>query len=367
MSSAEYYEDLSRASSSEESDDEESLCDEEEPVNDDVDDSNITDNRCILHVDVDCFYCQCEMIDRNISSERPIAIGQKHIIVTCNYAARNYGVKKLELRDQAYKKCPSLLILEGSDLERYRIHARNVYLSFRTACQRIHPSVSVAKGAMDEMSADLSVACFQNSYHSAAPSSSKTASSASVPLSHDMDNFSPYVYGEQSFGKEKVTLTEDQTGDSVVVVNNHPDILSDHQISSGVGSSEQCSLYRNNVHRNLQQAACFARQVQRAILDETGFTVTCGISVNPLLSKWAGDLRKPNSINILYPPCWERASSAQHLISGMPLRKIPGVGHATLKALEPCLERRHSSSHGRVQQQQHQQQPQQKRRIWTCQ
>ena len=86
---------------------------------------------------------------------RPLAIGQKHIVVTCNYAARAASVTKLMLRDEAHRRCPHLLLVEGSDLERYRIHGRRIYESFRQTCQRLRPNCSVAKGSMDEMVADL--------------------------------------------------------------------------------------------------------------------------------------------------------------------------------------------------------------------
>lgn len=71
-------------------------------------------SRSIVHLDVDCFYCQCEEIDGPPDfKERPIAIGQKHIVVTCNYIARREGVKKLQCRIEAMRKCPNLLIIEG--------------------------------------------------------------------------------------------------------------------------------------------------------------------------------------------------------------------------------------------------------------
>ena len=85
-------------------------------------------------------YCQCEEIDRNlrqVKPPRPLAIGQKHIIVTCNYEARKRGVKKLQLRENAMVVCPDLWIVEGSDLQRYRYHSRKVYESFRNALYEI--------------------------------------------------------------------------------------------------------------------------------------------------------------------------------------------------------------------------------------
>ena len=79
-------------------------------------------NRLILHLDVDCFYCQCECIRRQIDySNVPMAIGQKHIIVTCNYAAREQlGVTKLMNRKLAQKLHPHLIIIDGSDLQYFR-------------------------------------------------------------------------------------------------------------------------------------------------------------------------------------------------------------------------------------------------------
>ena len=44
--------------------------------------------RCILHVDLDCFYAQVEMRRAGLPPERPLAVTQKFLVVTCNYAAR---------------------------------------------------------------------------------------------------------------------------------------------------------------------------------------------------------------------------------------------------------------------------------------
>ena len=74
----------------------------------------------ILHLDIDCFYCQCEEILNPPLAKKPLAIGQKHIIVTANYVARKLGIKKLMGRDEAFRICPALTIVDGSDLEKYR-------------------------------------------------------------------------------------------------------------------------------------------------------------------------------------------------------------------------------------------------------
>jgi len=154
------------------------------------------DHRCIVHVDVDCFYCQCEHQDRNIPADRPMAIGQKQIVVTCNYAARDVGVTKLQSRTDAFIRCPNLLIVEGSDLERYRIHARKIYECFRRTCKEIHPDIAVCKGSMDEMMADFSVAC-----------------KGDQTTADDIEFLQQvHIYGES--GNEKTIVREDQPGAS---------------------------------------------------------------------------------------------------------------------------------------------------------
>jgi nucleotidyltransferase/DNA polymerase involved in DNA repair len=350
-----YYEGLSGDSSSSDDDDEESDIDIED-VNDDDDDERkspatnrsaaaaaaaSSKTRCILHLDVDCFYGQCEHIDRNIPVDRPLAIGQKHIIVTSNYAARAYGVGKLESRDAALAKCPGLLIVEGSDLEQYRKHAWKIYRSFRQACQEEchHGSahVAVSKGSgMDEMMADLSAAVDVSLAGDTATSSTAAAAASSI-----LSESNVYVYGEQGTS-ETTVLTEDQSGASAVVVSGsayHP------YDDDGDGDEP--------IQRRLRRASEIAVRIRRRVLEETGFTTTLGISVNPLLAKLAGGLKKPHTVNILYP--WR----APPLLASMPLRKIPGIGSRTIKALNPCL----LAQHG---QQLHRQQQQQQPPFWTC-
>ena len=47
--------------------------------------------RCVIHIDIDCFYVQVEMLRLGLPAERPVAVTQKFLVVTCN-AARAAGV-----------------------------------------------------------------------------------------------------------------------------------------------------------------------------------------------------------------------------------------------------------------------------------
>uniref|UniRef100_A0A9L0TJS6 DNA polymerase iota n=1 Tax=Equus caballus TaxID=9796 RepID=A0A9L0TJS6_HORSE len=76
--------------------------------------------RVIVHVDLDCFYAQVEMISNPELKGKPLGVQQKSLMVTCNYEARKLGVKKcMNIRD-AKEKCPQLVLVNGEDLTRYR-------------------------------------------------------------------------------------------------------------------------------------------------------------------------------------------------------------------------------------------------------
>lgn len=76
--------------------------------------------RTIVHIDIDCFYAQVEILKNPSLKDLPVGIQQKNIVVTCNYTAREYGVKKcMEVRE-AQNLCPQLVLVCGEDLYDYR-------------------------------------------------------------------------------------------------------------------------------------------------------------------------------------------------------------------------------------------------------
>ncbi|XP_075345215.1 DNA polymerase iota isoform X2 [Mycteria americana] len=79
-----------------------------------------TARRVIVHVDLDCFYAQVEMIRNPELRDKPLGVQQKSIVVTSNYEARKLGVKKLMSVKDAKEKCPQLILVNGEDLTPYR-------------------------------------------------------------------------------------------------------------------------------------------------------------------------------------------------------------------------------------------------------
>jgi len=73
--------------------------------------------RKIIHVDMDCFYAAVEMRDNPLIAHLPIAVGgsedRRGVISTCNYLAREYGVRSAMATATALKLCRRLVLVPG--------------------------------------------------------------------------------------------------------------------------------------------------------------------------------------------------------------------------------------------------------------
>ncbi|KAL3923520.1 MAG: hypothetical protein SGILL_001610 [Bacillariaceae sp.] len=302
--------------------------------------------RTILHLDIDCFYVQAEEIQRELrKSDKPIppmAIGQKHIIVTANYIARSLGVKKLQSKREALETCPTLWIIDRSDLRQYRKFSRAVYEAFRrtiyelyrrvfrdtsTSMEAILKRVACVRGTMDEMMTDLSTVVNKISNE---PDGGEAVLSKLIPSQRIEEQHKLHVFGEDS--QTPVELVEDQTG-ARTTVSFH---------SSNSYGTQNLARSRRNIHeshngnkmecrKRLEIADQLGRYICFHVQKQTQFHTTVGISVSPLLAKIASGLTKPKAINVLLP--WRTSE----LLYCMPLRKMPNVGHRTMKALEGAL------------------------------
>ena len=111
------------------------------------DDANAS-RRIVAHFDVDAFYSQVEELRDPRLRGRPMAVTQKFLIVTANYAARSAGLKKLMSTTKAKALCPEVALVSGEDLTPYRACAKKV----RAALERFG---TCEKLGLDECWVDL--------------------------------------------------------------------------------------------------------------------------------------------------------------------------------------------------------------------
>ena len=65
--------------------------------------------RCILHLDLDCFYAQVESKRLGLPEDEPLAVQQWGGLLAINYAARAFGIKRGMRVEEAKALCPALL------------------------------------------------------------------------------------------------------------------------------------------------------------------------------------------------------------------------------------------------------------------
>lgn len=191
----------------------------------------------IIHIDVDCFYAQVEMLRKPELRNVPLGIQQKNIVVTSNYEARKYGVQKCMLVSDALKVCPNLTLVNGEDLHDYRTASNKIFMALQ--CWKC----PVEKLGMDENFIDVTNLIQEKL---------KTMNEKSVALSG-------HIYSEPSI---------------------------------------ECPC---GCHNRLRIASQIASEIRKKIYEELGFTTCTGIAHNKLLAKLMCPLHKPNDQTTIFP------------------------------------------------------------------
>ena len=98
--------------------------------------------RKIIHVDMDCFYAAVEMRDDPSLRDIPVAIGgstdRRGVISTCNYPARQFGVRSAMATAHALRLCPGLQVIKGR-MQAYVAESKKIREIFERYTTKIEP------------------------------------------------------------------------------------------------------------------------------------------------------------------------------------------------------------------------------------
>lgn len=67
--------------------------------------------QCICHIDMDAFYASVEELENPELKRVPMAVGGMSMLCTCNYLARQYGVRSAMPGFIGKKLCPELVLI----------------------------------------------------------------------------------------------------------------------------------------------------------------------------------------------------------------------------------------------------------------
>lgn len=95
----------------------------------------------IIHIDMDCFYAAVEMRDFPEYRNIPIAVGgdgPRSVLCTCNYQAREFGVRSAMPAIKAKQLCPKLIIVPGR-MSVYKSVSQQINAIFQRYTSLIEP------------------------------------------------------------------------------------------------------------------------------------------------------------------------------------------------------------------------------------
>eukprot|EP00037_Helgoeca_nana_P009816 m.86143 g.86143 ORF g.86143 m.86143 type:complete len:571 (+) comp19821_c0_seq3:201-1913(+) len=278
-------------------------------------------DRVVIHVDLDSFYAQVEQRRLGLPPETPLCVTQWGVLLAANYNARPFGVKKGMAEADAIKLCHGLTCVEVE-----KVSVDTFVDTFAGA--------AATDGATDPGtdSGDLdgalaaSAAGSQCSAAASAPASSDDKTKVSLrryrKASHQVmgviRRFIPEskierigmdeVYGDVSV--LAAALVRETSVEALgAELAKAPGQLYATYADDGDGDDVESVA--------ILAGAVICSRIRAAVLAETTYVISGGVSSNKTVSKVASALNKPDHLTVVQP------SEGAALILAQPVRKVP--------------------------------------------
>ena len=262
------------------------------------------DRRVVAHFDADCFYAQVEELrDPNLAS-RPVAVTQKYLVVTANYAARKAGVGKLTSIAEAKRLCPDAAFVCGEDLTPYREFSKRIrrVLARFGACEKL---------GLDECWVDVTREVDRRL--------------ASAALEGDDATRDENVGHRLAAGATLASSNRHRPMD-LRAQRAAPTERIDDTATQSLSSSSSSSFARETKdERRVRVGAAVAAEARAAVLAETGVRCSAGVATNKMIAKLVSGVHKPDDQTYV-PPGFRACAS---LVAPLAMRALPGVGRRT--------------------------------------
>ncbi|MCI6013414.1 MAG: DNA polymerase IV, partial [Coprobacillus sp.] len=113
-------------------------------------------SKIIFHIDMNCFYCSCEIAENEDLSGKPIVVAHKDIIdrgiiLSPSYEARKYGIKATMKVSEAKRLCKDIIVIEPR-MELYHKYSQDFYNYLLSLAK----DIKVEMASCDEAYVDVS-------------------------------------------------------------------------------------------------------------------------------------------------------------------------------------------------------------------
>ncbi|KAF0980958.1 hypothetical protein FDP41_012746 [Naegleria fowleri] len=250
----------------------------------------------IIHLDIDCFYAQCEEVENPSYRDVPLGIQQNQTISTVNYCARlRYGVPKMTRVSKAKEICPQLVIIPAR-MEIYREMSRKIFEECiaEKIYHQFHGECVLEICGVDE---------------------------AYVDVSDEVKWRLQHVGDEQQLSSSSKESLNDEREDHEKSMK-HSNRIDPNQC---MGTKIALSPKSQDVSLNI--GSQIAQEIREEVFQRLGFTLSAGISHSKFLSKQASKKKKPNGQATIY------SESFNDEINPLDISIIPNIGYQTREKL----------------------------------
>jgi len=102
-----------------------------------------TENRKIIHVDMDAFFAAVEQRNNPELKGKPVVVGgrpdSRGVVSTCSYEARVYGIHSAMPASEAYRRCPHAIFINHGNFEEYRRVSIQIRAIFKEVSDLVEP------------------------------------------------------------------------------------------------------------------------------------------------------------------------------------------------------------------------------------
>ena len=246
----------------------------------------------ICHIDLNAFFAQCEQLRLGLSEQDPVVCVQWNTLIAVSYAARDYGITRMDRLEQAKQKCPNLIPAHTAvfkkgepfwkyvdhmpspanhkvSLDPYRREGKKVLNIFRSECDLVE------KASVDESFMDLGrlvfrriLTLFPNILEGMTSKSDRLKSIDQLPAGID---FKGYIIAKK----------DDTEDESAIADENHSFLIEDWDDLVILVGSMICYELRKKVEERL------------------GYKTSGGVGRVKTIAKLASGFRKPDQQTVI--------------------------------------------------------------------
>lgn len=259
----------------------------------------------ILRQDYDCFYAAVFEAKNPSLRGLPLAVQQKQIIVTANYAARRRGLYKLQLLSEARRICPDVIIELGEDISRFRDASKELYSFIKDFSW----NGKVERLGFDEVWLDVTDI-----------------------VDYNMEVLNRHALQQSFFQVSKHNPLDGFMFDASSIAG-HP-YPKDYEDNASSDDTVKGLTLR------LRLGSHLALHIRHQLEEQKGYTSTVGIATSKLVSKLVGSLNKPKGQTTLMPALGDHC---QAFLDGHDIGKVPGIGFKMAQKLREFVLQRPAS------------------------